>query len=319
MARKPRIHFPGAVYHVIFRGNAGQPVFSTDEDRTRFFLLLQEGTCRFGYRVHGFCLMHNHIHMALQVGQVPLSIGMQNLAFRFTRWMNLRLGRTGHLFQGRYKAILVDADAYLLQLVRYLHYNPVRVGLVMMPADYCWSSHRAYLGEERLPWLTTELVLAQFQPSLAQARVAYTAFMSAGREEGFRKEFQNGSHANRLLGDDRFAENVLTQVEGVFYPSVDVERLQELVLEEFDCTLDALGTRSQRHSLALARAMMGWLAVQSGAATLTDVGGWFGRDVVTMSAAVRRLAERAERCVELREVMARLQATLASKATGSCC
>ncbi|WP_423739486.1 transposase [Desulfuromonas soudanensis] len=72
MARKPRIHFPGAVYHVIFRGNAGQPVFSTDEDRTRFFLLLQEGTCRFGYRVHAFCLMHNHIHMALQVGQVGL-------------------------------------------------------------------------------------------------------------------------------------------------------------------------------------------------------------------------------------------------------
>lgn len=318
MARKPRIHFPGALYHVMFRGNAGQPVFSTDEDRSRFFLLLQEGTCRFGYRVHAFCLMDNHIHLALQVGQLPLAKGMQNLSFRYTRWMNVRQGRMGHLFQGRYKAILVDADAYLLQLVRYLHYNPVRVGMVKTPADYCWSSHRAYLGEELLPWLTTGLVLAQFQATLEQARLAYLAFMAEGCAEGFRREFQCGNHAGRILGDDRFAEKVLAEVEGESCQGVNVERLQELVLEEFDCTLDALGTRSQRHSLALARAMMAWLAVQTGAATLTDVGGWFGRDVVTMSAAVRRLAERAERCVEVREVMARLQAALANKPTCSC-
>jgi len=86
MARKPRIHIPGALYHVIFRGNGGQSVFFGDDDRYRLFLLLQEGTCRFGYRIHAFCLMSNHIHLLLQAGDVPLSKGMQNLAFRFTRW-----------------------------------------------------------------------------------------------------------------------------------------------------------------------------------------------------------------------------------------
>lgn len=111
MARKPRIHLSGGLYHVIFRGNGGQSVFLNDEDRYRFYLLLQEGTCRFGYRVHAFCLMTNHIHLVLQVSETPLSRGMQNLSFRFTKWINWRQKRTGHLFQGRYKAVLVDGDS----------------------------------------------------------------------------------------------------------------------------------------------------------------------------------------------------------------
>jgi putative transposase len=88
MARKPRIHLPGGLYHVTFRGYDGQPVFLNDEDRYRFYLLLLEGTCRFGYRVHALCLMTNHIHLAIRVSDIPLSRAMQNLSFRFTRWIN---------------------------------------------------------------------------------------------------------------------------------------------------------------------------------------------------------------------------------------
>ncbi len=306
MARKPRIHFPGALYHVIFRGNAGQSIFFSEADRCRLFLLLQEGTCRFGYRVHAFCLMSNHIHLVLQAGDVPLSKGMQNLAFRFTRWINLRERRSGHLFQGRYKAILVDADGYLLELVRYLHYNPVRAAMVTAPCGYRWSSHRAYLGDEKLPWLTTDFVLALFGIGMPQARRAYVAFMAAGAEEEYRKEFHSGSHQGRILGDDRFADKVLAQAEGAPCKSISVERLKEVVLREFDCTIGELATRSQQRRLALARASLGWIAMQTGAATLTEVGKWIGRDVVTMSAAVRRLGERAKRMPEVREVMKRL-------------
>ncbi len=168
MARKPRIHLPGGLYHVIFRGNGGQDVFLTAADRFRFYLLLQEGACRFGYRIHAFCLMTNHIHLALQASNIPLSRSMQNLSFRFTRWINWREKRTGHLFQGRYKAVLVDGDSYLLELVRYLHLNPVRAGMVANPEEYPWSGHRAYLGLEKLPWLTTDWTLAQFGKSVAQ-------------------------------------------------------------------------------------------------------------------------------------------------------
>ena len=173
MVRKPRIHLSDGFYHVILRGNAGQPVFLADVDHYRFFLLLQEGTYRFGYRVHAFCCMTNHIHLVLQAGDIPLSGGMQNLSFRYTRWINWREQRTGHLFQGRYNAVLVDGDSYLLELVRYIHLNPVRAGMVDNPEEYPWSSHRAYLGKELLPWLTTEQVLGQFGKSSVTARKVY--------------------------------------------------------------------------------------------------------------------------------------------------
>ena len=158
MARKSRVHYPGAVYHVMLRGNRGQPIFFSDEDRCRCYLLLQEGTVRFEYRVHGFCLMDNHLHLAIQVGDIPLSKIMQNLSFRYTRWVNKHQQRLGHLFQGRYHAILVDQDSYLLELVRYIHLNPVRAKWVDRPEDYPWSSHQAYLNAEAIPWLTTDWV-----------------------------------------------------------------------------------------------------------------------------------------------------------------
>ena len=130
MARKPRLHLPGGLYHVILRGNARQDVFLTPSDRAYFYALLAEGVVRFGYRVHAFCLMSNHLHLALQAGDSALSAGMQNLSFRYTRYLNARLGRVGHVFQGRFKAYLVDQDRYGLALVRYLHLNSVRAGLV---------------------------------------------------------------------------------------------------------------------------------------------------------------------------------------------
>jgi Transposase IS200 like len=119
--------------------------------------------------------MTNHLHLAIQVGEVPLSWSMQNVAFRYTRWVNRREGRMGHLFQGRYKAILVEQDRYLLELVRYIHLNPVRAGLVEVPEAYSWSGHRAYVGKEVIPWLTTEWVLGQFSPrmSIAQQRIRH--------------------------------------------------------------------------------------------------------------------------------------------------
>ena len=130
--------------------------------------------------------------------------------------------------------------------------------------------------------------------------------MAAGAEEEYRKEFHSGSHQGRILGDDRFADKVLAQAEGAPCKPMGVAYLKEIVLREFDCTLAALGTRSQRRSLALARASLGWLAVQTGAATLTEVGKWIGRDVVTMSAAVRRLGKRARLMPEVRELSERL-------------
>ena len=162
MARKPRIHEPGAIYHVILRGNARQDIFADDKDRYRFYEILQKSHERFRFRIHAFCLMTNHFHLAVQVSEIPLSRIMQNVSLRYTQWFNWRHKKTGHVFQGRYKAVMVDADAYLLELVAYIHLNPVRVRMVDQPEKHPWSSHRAYLGKEILSWLETGTILPQF-------------------------------------------------------------------------------------------------------------------------------------------------------------
>jgi hypothetical protein len=156
--------------------------------------------------------MTNHVHLAIQVGDVPLSRIMQNLAFRYTRWVNWRQNRSGHLFQGRFKAVLVDADAYLLELTRYIHLNPLRARLVQSPEDYPWSSHNAYLGKVTIPWLTTDWVLAHFAPHPKQARDAYEDFFEQGVDGGHVQAYHSGSaNDSRLLGDDTFIDSALVR------------------------------------------------------------------------------------------------------------
>jgi len=209
MPRKPRIHYPGALYHVMLRGNAGDPVFFDESDRCRFYLLLQEGAVRFGFRAHAFCCMTNHIHLALQVGDIPLPRIMQNLSLRYTAWLNRRRRRSGHVFLGRYKALLVDADSYLLELVRYIHLNPVRANVVEFPENY---PYRAYQGEEVLPWLTTDLSLSLFSGDRVKARHAYAGFVNDGLGGGRVTEFHSGTCEGRIQGDDGFVDEILVKV-----------------------------------------------------------------------------------------------------------
>jgi putative transposase len=148
------------------------------------------------------------------VADIPLSRIIQNLSFRYTKWINWRQSRSGHLFQGRYKAVLVDADAYLLELTRYIHLNPVRAGLVKEPEEHPWSGHRGYLGLEVIPWLTTDWVLSQFSERGSSARRAYGRFIQDGKKEGNRKEYHVGSGTDsRILGDDQFIDRVLEKGE----------------------------------------------------------------------------------------------------------
>lgn len=309
MARKPRIHIPGGLYHVILRGNGGQPIFLVDDNRYRFYLLLQEGTCRFGYRVHAFCLMTNHIHLLLQAGEIPLSQGIQNLSFRYTRWINWREKRTGHLFQGRFKAVLVDGDSYLLELVRYIHLNPVRAELVRDPGEYPWSSHKTYLGEESLPWLTTDWMLRQFGKSLKKARAGYRAFVFDGLAEAHRPEFHGGREDSRVLGDDTFVDKCLSGSGGTI-SRVTIKEIASAVCQTYDIDDAELKTKSQQRTASEARAVMGWLARELGCSTLSEVGRYVNRDVGSISSAVRRLSERLQDTPELADRMQTLKMLL---------
>ena len=242
--------------------------------------------------MHAYCLMSNHLHLALEVGGIPLSRGMQNLAFRYTRWINRREKRMGRLFQGRYKALLVDRDAYLLELVRYIHLNPVRAGLVGEPLDYPWSGHRAYLGKEEVPWLSTDWVLSQFDDRPGTARRRYRAFIRAGTNEGYREEFHSGAEDPRVLGDEGFLASVLKEKSGLIRRPSLMEIIQA-VCAEYGLAHDELRAPTQSRLVSEARAVVGWLASELGSASFVEVGRETAREVSTISSAVRRLSERA--------------------------
>jgi REP element-mobilizing transposase RayT len=290
MARKPRLHVPGGLYHVILRGNARQEIFSAAADRLRFYELLADGVARFGYRVHAFCLMTNHVHLALQAGETPLSAGMQNLGLRYTQYLNARLRRVGHVFQGRFKAFLVDQDAYGLALVRYLHLNPVRAGMVREPAAYRWSSHRAYLGREGLAWLSTDCVLGQFGETAGVARRRYARFIEEGRGEGHNEAFYGGKADPRVVGEEDFVRKVLKPARTPRPPRLFA--IVAHVRKAYGLTEEALLAEGRGRHPAEARALIAWLAVRTKASSLANLSDYFGRDVSTLSHALSRLEER---------------------------
>ena len=275
----------------MLRGNGGHEIFFDAEDRYHLYLLLQEGISRYGHRIHGFCCMPNHLHLAVQAAEVPLSKIMQNLSFRYTRWINKRQKRIGHLFQGRYKAILVDRDSYLLELVRYIHLNPVRARLVRDPAAYRWSGHRAYLGREDIPWLTTDTVLSQLAHTASAARRRYMAFIEAGKGEGHRPEFHGGAEDTRVLGNDRFVEKVIgigTVIDRKT-PPISLAQLVKGVCRTCGVKERDLTGPSRERTLSEARALLAWLALEHRVANLVEIGAHVNRDASTLSRAVSRL------------------------------
>jgi len=261
------------------RGNGGQDIFADDEDRCRFYLLLQEGVEKFGHRIHAFCLMKNHVHLAIQVGEKPLSRIMQNLCFRYTQWVNSRQKKVGHLFQGRYKAIVVDADAYLAELVRYIHLNPVRAKLVKDPGKYLWSGHRAYMGQQTLPWLTTEWVLTQFGRRTKTARSRYGEFVQFGRKEGHRQEFHGGTEGGRILGDDSFVERVYEKSEQCGEKSETLDEIIDRVGKEYGLTEEEMVARGRQRYPAKARGKIAYLVREVGGLSLTEL--WRGQALLS--------------------------------------
>ncbi|HEX7155160.1 MAG TPA: transposase [Thermoanaerobaculia bacterium] len=177
MARPLRLEFPGALYHVTSRGNERRPIFRNNGDRMQFLLLLGEAARRFGWSVTAYVLMTNHFHLVLQTPEPTLAKGMHWLKGTYATWFNRRHQRSGHLFQGRYDAVLVEKDAYFAQLLRYVVLNPVRAGMVERPQDYRWSSYRATAGLDVPPiWLDVTAALAPFGDGGA-AQAEYQAFV----------------------------------------------------------------------------------------------------------------------------------------------
>lgn len=213
MARPLRIEYPGALYHVTSRGNARAKIFLDDYDYRTFLDVLGFVVQRVNWLCHAYCLLPNHYHMLIETPEGNLSRGMRQLNGIYTQKFNWKRRRSGHLLQGRYKAILVDKDEYLLELSRYLMLNPVRAGIAEFPGEYVWSSYRATVGKEKAPeFLTTDWLLARFSDRQDRARRRFADFVRAGMNR--EASPWAGLKGQIYLGDASFVENSLREYSG---------------------------------------------------------------------------------------------------------
>ena len=212
MARPLRIEYPGAIYHITARGNAREDIFLDDYDRVDLLALLKEICDDCHWICHAYCLMTNHYHLLIETLEGNLSKGMRQLNGIYTQHFNRRHGRTGHVFQGRFKAIVVDKDAYLLTLCRYIVLNPVKAGLAVSPAEWRWSSYRSTAGIDKGDTLVfTDWILSQFGASVPAARRAYRKFVLAEDDHGTP---WSALQAGFYLGDSTFIEKIKKIVQG---------------------------------------------------------------------------------------------------------
>ena len=290
MARRSRFHLPSTIYHVMLRGNDGKPIFFSEEDKCRMCLLLQEGVERFGHSIHSFCFMTNHIHLAIQVGDVSISRIIQNLAFRYTRYINKKHKRIGHLFQGRFKSIVIDGNCYFKELVRYIHLNPVRANLVNQPEEYAWSSHRAYLMIDEYTWLTSDHVLKKFGSTRNEAITNYESFLLKGIGIETKLNFKSG-HSYGILGDEEFVEAVLETIEGSQKKEIKLPELVVKVCNRLDIPESALCSPGKTRLESYARAILALFVREIENLSIEELGAFLGRDPSGLS----KLANRLER------------------------
>jgi len=296
MTRAWRIEYEGALYHVLSRGNERCNIVVDDKDRNLFLDTVGEMSQRFEVDICAYVLMDNHYHLLIRTQRANLSKGMQWLGATYTKRFNIRHFRSGHLFQGRFKNMLVQNDAYLLQLSYYIHRNPVRAGIVKRLSSYKWSSYPAYAYDDKVKkWLNTELILSQFL-NVSDRNLAYR-----GAAQKYAKEEQRTWEDLRhgiFLGTKKFVQKIKkrylpdipngeiarqTQVS----KSIDSEALLIQAAEILNCNLEHFRKAARvSQSDILDRDMLIYLMWQSGQLTNLQIAEKFG---LTYSAVSRRV------------------------------
>jgi REP element-mobilizing transposase RayT len=297
MGRAWRIEFEGALYHVLSRGNERRDIFFDDDDRRRFLDTLGDMAQRFAIDVLAYVLMDNHYHLLLRTARANLSRAMQWLGVTYTNRFNARHSRSGHLFQGRFKNMLVQNDAYLLQLSYYIHRNPLRAKMVERLADYRWSSYRAYAYGQRAPeWLDTERILSQLVNS-ADRRKAYRENTQKYAKEESRL-WENLRHGF-ILGEKRFVVEIkkkfLPQTahrdipqQRLLIKAVDLDPILAKTARFLGCDLDGFKKAARVSSRrVLDRDLLLYAVWQLGVRTNSELGAIFG---MTGSAVSKRMA-----------------------------
>ncbi|MBW1863094.1 MAG: transposase [Deltaproteobacteria bacterium] len=293
MARKPRIHFNGALYHVIARGNRGQKIFRDDQDYERYLSFLKECKARFRFFLYAYTLMPTHIHILLEVSETPLSRLMQILQFRYTRNFNIKYKKRGRLFQGRYKAVLCDKDSYFLELSAYIHLNPVRAGLIKDPRQYPWSSYRFYVREVKERLVDRDFLLAQFSKKKATAKREYSRFVRSRISQGHREDLYE-LRDQRFLGTEEFVEDIRRDLNErpSFVYDISIEEIVSDVCLVFNISKDLLYSNTRNRLGASGRAVVGYLAKELANHPFKETAAHFNRNPVVISKGLKGLEKK---------------------------
>jgi REP element-mobilizing transposase RayT len=323
MARPLRIEYPGAFYHVTSRGNEKKNIFKSLQDRRKFLSYLESSVVRYGAIIHVWCLMSNHYHLLMETPAGNLSQIMRHINGAYTTYFNVKRKRAGHLFQGRYKAILIDADSYATELSRYIHLNPVRAGMVERPEEYPWSSYRSYIGKNRVPeWQKTEFILGYFSsgPSFSSgssfglntsgdAKVNYMNFVEALLGKKYPSPLKAAT-ASTILGNEKFVQKISRQYLDERRVERDVPAVRKLtpgisVDEIIDIVKNELGDNED-----LTRKVSIFFCRKHSGARLREIGERFGISEAAVSQASRRLELQARRDQRLEKLLNGLKNTL---------
>ncbi len=277
MARPLRIEYPGALYHVTARGNARMDIFLDDADRMGFLEVYAQVSQRFNWISHAYCLMGNHYHFVLETPEANLSQGMRQLNGVYTQRFNRRHGRTGHVLQGRFAAILVEREPHLLELCRYVVLNPVRAGMVRSAREWPWSSYRGTAGQaNEATWLSTDWILSHFGRTRVRAEAAYREFVSEGRSQ---PRIWEQLHQQVYLGSDAFIRQVQKRKPG----TQDLSEVPRAQRRRPPKSLTWYARASRDPHQAMARAFT------SGGYTLKAIAAHFGVHYSTVSRAVKKV------------------------------
>ena len=276
MTRPLRIQYSGAFYHITSRGNERRDVFRSKADRERFLFYLAIATERYHARIHVYCLMSNHYHLLLETPEGNLSQIMRHINGAYTTYFNTKRKRAGHLFQGRYKAILVEADEYATHLSRYIHLNPIRAGMVSVPEDYTWSSYHYYIKRKKSPdWLVLDFVLGLFDSNKKIARKIYREFVNALVKQEYESPLKE-VFASTILGTLDFVQEIKEKYLASVKNDRNLPALTELsrreTLEEIRAAVEAeFGDNPQ-----MARKAALYISHRYSGRKLKDIGKCFG-------------------------------------------
>ncbi|RJX27578.1 MAG: transposase [Desulfurivibrio sp.] len=301
MSRPLRIEYPGAWYHVMNRGRRQEEIFLSREDYESFIGILQETSAGWNLKIAAYCLMPNHYHLLVSTPDGNIARCMRHINGVYTQRFNRRHGTDGQLFRGRYKAVLVEADSHLLEVLRYIHRNPLRAGLVEKIADFAWSSHQGYLSAARQwEWLHKDLLLAMLCSRESGRRAAYGNFVAQGESEEIER-FYSLKSLPSVLGGEGFKGWVKEKFHHLcFQQEIPESRLlaptaEEIisqVCEHFRVSREQLNA-ARRGRENLPRDVAVYLVRQLSQASLSEVGKCFGlHNYSTVSSVVERVKRR---------------------------